>query len=153
MPPRDMPDTVLFAARLAKGLVLLTQGTAHDLTTQQYLNPSDWQDRNLDEFVADDHVLIAQDDQVKPDMIWCYSLGLSKFGLDELETFLPRGTSDRTARELLAQSIHEIIRIGQSPKVGASFHLPLLSRTITISNHRTAAPTGRMMGFRELQCS
>jgi hypothetical protein len=84
-------------------------------------------------------------------MIWCYSLGLSKFGLDELETFLPRGTPDRTAKELLGESIREIIRIGQSPKVGASFALPLLRRTITISNHRTAAPLGRMLGFRELQ--
>ena len=153
MPPRDMPDTILFAARLAKGLVLLAQGTAHDVTTQQYLNPSDWQDRNLNEFVADDHVLVAQDDQAKPDMIWCYSLGLSKFGLDELETFLPRGTSDRTAKELLGESIRETIRIGQSPKVSASFHLPSLNRTITIVNHRTAAPAGRMLGFREVQAS
>jgi hypothetical protein len=150
MTPRDMPDAILFAARLARGLVLLTQGTAHDLTTQEYLNPSDWQNRSLNEFVADDHVLVAQDDQAKPDMIWCYSLGLSKFGLDELEMFLPRGTSDRAARELLGESIREIIRIGQSPKVGASFDLPLLSRKMTISNHRTAAPGGRMLGFREL---
>jgi len=98
-------------------------------------------------------VAIVQDDQAKPDVVWCYSLGLSKFGLDELETFLPRGTSDRTARELLVQSIREIIRIGQSPKVGASFDLPLLSRRITIANHRTAAPGGRMVGFREVQWS
>jgi hypothetical protein len=153
MPPRDMPDTILFAARLARGLVLLTQGTAHDVTTQQYLNPSDWQDRSLNEFVADDHVLVAQDDQAQSDMIWCYSLGLSKFGLDELETFLPLGTSDRAARELLGESIREIIRIGQSPKVGASFTLPSLNRTITIANHRTAAPAGRMVGFREVQAS
>jgi hypothetical protein len=148
-----MPDTILFAARLARGLVLLTQGTAHDVTTQQYLNPSDWQDRSLNEFVADDHVLVAQDDQAQSDMIWCYSLGLSKFGLDELETFLPLGTPDRAARELLGESIREIIRIGQSPKVGASFTLPSLNRTITIANHRTAAPAGRMVGFREVQAS
>ncbi len=152
-PPRDMPDTVLFAARLARGLTLLTQGTAHDLTTQQYLNPSDWQDRSLNDFLAEDHVVIAQDEQAKPDMIWYYSLGLSKFGLDELETFLPRGASDRTARELLVQSVQEIIRTGQSPKVGASFDLPQLSRSITISNHRTAAPAGRMLGFREFRIS
>ena len=99
------------------------------------------------------HVVIAQDDQTKPNVVWCYSLGLSKFGLDELETFLPRGTSDRTARELLVQSIREIIRIGQSPKVGASFTLPFLGRTITIANHRTAAPGGRMLGFREFHTS
>ncbi len=151
MPPRDMPDAILFAARVARGLTLLTQGTAYDITTQQYLNPSDWKDRGLTAFVADDHVIIAQDDQLRPDEIWCYTLGLSKFGLDELEAFLPRGTSDRTAKELLAESVHEIIRIGQSPKVGTACHLPILGRTIRIANHRTAAPIGRMLSFREVK--
>ena len=153
MPPRDMPDTLLLAARLARGLTLLTQGTAYDITTQQYLNPSDWQDRSLTAFVASDHVLIAQDDQAKPGVIWCYTLGLSKFGHDELETFVPQGMPDQGARDILAESAQEIIRTGQSPKVGASFDLPFTRRTITISNHRTAAPGGRMLGFRELQCS
>jgi hypothetical protein len=60
---------------------------------------------------------------------------------------------DQGARDILAESAQEIIRTGQSPKVGASFDLPFTRRTITISNHRTAAPGGRMLGFRELQCS
>jgi hypothetical protein len=149
--PRDMPDTILFAARLARGLTLLTQGTAYDLTTQQYLNPSDWKDRGLTGFVVEDHILVAQDDQHKPDEVWCYTLGLSKFGMDELETFQPRGLSDRSAKELLAESAYEMIRIGQSPKVGAAFHLPMLGRTIRIANHRTAAPIGRMLSFREIK--
>ena len=50
MPPREMPETLLLAARLARGLTLLTQGTAYDIATQQYLNPSDWQDRGLEAF-------------------------------------------------------------------------------------------------------
>ena len=54
--PREMPDTVLFAARLARGLTFLTQGTAYDVTTRGYLNPSDWQDRPLTAFILDDHV-------------------------------------------------------------------------------------------------
>jgi len=153
MPPRDMPDTILFAARISRGLTLLTQGTAYDITSQQYLNPSDWKDRSLTSFVLEDHVLIAQDDQVKVDEVWCYTLGLSKFGMDELEVFLPRGTSDRMAKELLTESAYEIIRIGQSPKIGSAIHLPMSSRTISITNHRTAAPTGRMLGFREVQPS
>jgi hypothetical protein len=153
MPPRDMPDTILFAARLSRGLTLLTQGTAYDLTTQQYLNPSDWKDRGLTGFVVDDHVMIAQDDQAKVDEVWCYTLGLSKFGMDELEMFLPRGTSDQMAKEVLAEAANEMIRDGQSPKIGTALHLPILSRTLRIANHRTAAPTGRMLGFRELQAS
>ena len=113
MPPREMPDTILFAARLARGLTLLTQGTAHDITTAQYLNPSDWQDRSLTAFIADDHVMIAQDDHTRPDVVWCYTLGLSKFGYDELEMFFPQGLSDRAAKQLLAESVQEIIRLGQ----------------------------------------
>ena len=145
-----MPDTILFAARLSRGLTLLTQGTTYDLTTQQYLNPSDWKDRGLTGFVVDDHVMIAQDEQAKADEVWCYTLGLSKFGVDELETFSPRGTSDRAAKELLAESAQEILRNGQSPKVGTVLVLPTLGRTVTIANHRTAAPTGRMLGFRQV---
>jgi hypothetical protein len=151
MPPRDMPDAILFTARISRGLTLLTQGTAYDITTQQYLNPSDWKDRGLTAFVADDHVMIAQDDQAKPEEVWCYTLGLSKFGIDELETFQPRGLSDRTAKELLTESAHEMIRIGQSPKVGVALRLPILGSTIRIVNHRTAAPIGRMLSFREVK--
>jgi len=153
MPPRDTPDSLLMAARLARGLTLLTQGTAYDLTTQRYLNPSDWQDRSLDAFVSDDHVMIAHDDQTRQGAVWCYTLGLSKFGHDELETFVPQGVPEQTAKDLLGESVQEIIRSGQSPKVGASFTLPLSNRTITITNHRTAAPAGRMLGFREIQWS
>lgn len=151
MPPREMPDTLLLAARLARGLTLLTQGTAYDITTQQYLNPSDWQDRTLNSFLSDDHVIIGQDDQARPGVVWCYTLGLSKFGYDELETFIPQGVSDRTAKAILAEAVQEVIRLGQSPKVGASLALPLSDRTVTIANHRTAAPGGRMLGFRELR--
>lgn len=151
MPPREMPDTLLLGARLARGLTLLTQGTAYDIITQQYLNPSDWQDRSLAVFECNDHVVIAQDDQSKPGVVWCYTLGLSKFGCDELETFVPQGVPDQKAKHLLEESVQEILRLGQTPKVGASFVLPFSSQTVTISNHRTAAPTGRMVGFRELQ--
>ena len=151
VPPRDMPDMILFAARISRGLTLLTQGMAYDITTQQYLNPSDWKDRGLTGFVVEDHVMVGQDDQAKPDHVWCYTVGLSKFGLDELEIFQPRGLSDRSVKELLTESAHEMIRVGQSPKVGTAFHLPILSRTIRISNHRTASPLGRTLSFREIE--
>jgi hypothetical protein len=149
--PRDMPDTILFAARLARGLTLLTQGTAYDVTTQAYVNPSDWQDRSLTGFLVDDHLSITHDDSSRPDQVWSYSLGLSKFGLDEIETFQGKGLPETTAKELLTESANELLRLGQSPKVGTAFRLPLLGRTIRIVNYRTAAPAGRMLGFRELQ--
>lgn len=150
-PPGDMPDTILFAARLAKGLTLLSQGTAYDLATQAYVNPSDWQNRSLAGFVIDDHLTITQDDSTAPDLVWCYTLGLSKFGVDEIETFQPKGLPESTARELLTESAHEVLRLGQSPKVGAAFRLPLLGCTIRIVNYRTAAPAGRMLNFREIR--
>jgi hypothetical protein len=149
--PKDMPDTILFAARLARGLTLLTQGTAYDVTTQAYVNPSDWQDRALTSFVVDDHVTVMHDDAVRPDRIWSYSLGLTKFGLDEIETFQGKGLPESAAKELLTESANELLRMGQSPKVGSAFLLPLLGRTVRVVNHRTAAPAGRMLGFRELQ--
>jgi hypothetical protein len=149
--PRDMPDTILFAARIARGLTLLTQGTAYDVTTQAYVNPSDWLQRALSTFIIDDHVTIAQDDAARLDQVWSYSLGLSKFGLDEIELFQAKGLPESAARDLLAESATELLRIGQSPKVGSAFRLPLLGRTVRIVNYRTAAPAGRMLGFREIQ--
>jgi len=151
--PRDMPDTVLLATRLARCLTLLTQGTAHDVITQAYVNPSDWQQRTLTSFVLDDHCSIVHDDTTRPDQIWSYSLGLSKFGLDEIELFTSKGLSDTTAKEILSESAGELLRVGHSLKVGTALELPLLGRTIHIKNYRTAAPAGRMLGFRELQSS
>lgn len=151
--PREMPDTILFTARVARGLTLLTQGTAYDVTTQAYVNPSDWQDRALTSFLVDDHLTIAHDDASRPDQVWSYSLGLSKFGLDEIETFQGKGLPESLAKDLLTESATELLRMAQSPKVGTAFRLPLLGRTVRIVKHRTAAPAGRMLSFRELQTS
>jgi hypothetical protein len=150
-PPRDMPDMILFSARLARCLTLLTQGTAYDVTTQAYVNPSDWQNRPLTTFLADDHLTIAQDEATHTDRVWFYSLGLTKFGLEEIELFQGKGLPDSSAREILSEAARELLHRGQSPKVGTAFHLPQLSRTVHIARYRTAAPAGRMLGFRELQ--
>ncbi|MCP9455520.1 MAG: hypothetical protein NNA18_05350 [Nitrospira sp.] len=149
--PREAPAMVLFAARLARGLTLLTQGTAYDVTTQTYHNPSDWKGRLLSEFILDDHLTLTHDDASRPDQVWSYSLGLSKFGLDELETWHKKGLPEQTARELIMESARELLRIGSSPKVGTCLVLPTLGRTIRVVKYRTAAPAGRMLGFRELQ--
>jgi hypothetical protein len=150
---RDMPDTILLGARLARCLTLLTQGTAYDVTTRAYLNPADWQDRSLSAFLLDDHLTIAQDESLRPDQVWFYTLGLGKFGLDELELFQGKGLPDRTAKELLLEAAQELLRLGHSPKVGTPLHLAMLGRTVRTTNYRTAAPAGRMVGFRELQVS
>ncbi|HZC82583.1 MAG TPA: hypothetical protein VE222_12865 [Nitrospiraceae bacterium] len=151
VPPRDMPDTILFAARLARGLTLLTQGTAYDITTNQYVNPSDWQDRPLTQFILSDHIPILQGDDEQSRRNWCYTLGLSKFGVDELEMFLASGLPDQPIRDLLGHTADELIRTGQSPKVGSHVHVGLLGQNVAITNHRTAAPAGRMLSFREIR--
>jgi hypothetical protein len=151
--PRDTPDTVLLAARLARCLTLLSQGTAHDVITQAYVNPSDWQQRTLASFVLDDHLSIVHDDASHDGLVWSYSLGLSKFGLDEVEVFTNKGLSNDTAKEVLSASADELLRVGHSPKVGTSLDLPQLGRGVHIRNYRTAAPAGRMLGFRELKNS
>ncbi len=150
-PPREMPDTVLLAARLARGLTLLAQGTAYDVATRTYINPSDWQSRPLSGFLLDDHLAITHDDTSRPDQLWSYSLGLSKFGLDEIETLQGKGLPESAAKELLTESANELLRLGQAPKVGTTIPLPLLGRTVRIVNYRTAAPAGRMLGFREVR--
>ena len=149
--PRDMPDTILFAARLARGLTFLTQGTAHDIITNQYVNPSDWQDRPLTHFVIDDHIPIMRGDDEPSHRTWCYTLGLSKFGVDELEMFLPPGLPDQLVRDTLRETADELTRTGQSPKVGSHIRVGLLDQTVEIANHRTTAPAGRMLSFREIR--
>jgi hypothetical protein len=149
---RDMPETVLFSARLARCLTLLTEGTAYDITTRAYLNPSDWQQRPLTTFLLDDHLSVVHDEASRPDRVWSYSLGLTKFGLDEIELFQSKGLPDSVAADLLTETAQELLRLGQSPKVGTVLHLPLRGRTVRVANYRTAAPAGRMVGFRELEC-
>ncbi len=153
--PSNITDTILFSARLARGLTSLSQGTALDVTTQGYLNPSDWQDHSLAYFVVRDHVTVThgdghaagRDDHHE----WVYTLGLNKFGLDELEIFHPKGLPSTDAMEILIEAADEILRAGKSPKVGAQVRLSLLGRSVDVVRHRTAAPAGRMVGFRELR--
>ena len=78
-------------------------------------------------------------------------LGLSKFGVNELEIFLPPGLPDQPARDLLRETADELTRIGQSPKVGSHIRVELLGQSIEIASHRTAAPAGRMLSFREIR--
>ncbi|MEQ1563439.1 MAG: hypothetical protein ABL935_08590, partial [Nitrospiraceae bacterium] len=83
----------------------------------------------------------------------CYTLGLSKFGVDELEMFLSPGLPDQPIRDLLRETADELTRTGQSPKVGSRILVGPSGQNIEIANHRTAAPAGRMLSFREIKTS
>jgi hypothetical protein len=125
--------------------------SAHDIITNQYVNPSDWQDRPLTNFVAVDHIPITQGEDEQSHRNWCYTLGLSKFGVDELEIFLLPGLPDQPVRDLLRETADELTRTGQSPKVGSHIRVGHLGQSVEIVNHRTAAPAGRMLSFREIR--
>ena len=148
--PSTIADTVLVAARLARGLTLLTQGTAFDVASQEYLNPSDWNDRPLEVFVTADHVTVQHSETDDHSFEWFYTLGLTKFGLDELEVIQPRGLPDRETIALLHCAADAVLRKGHNQKVGCTMDLHALARTIRFIKHRTAAPTGRMMAFRQI---
>ena len=148
--PSTIADTVLVTARLARGLTLLTQGTAFDVACHEYLNPSDWNDRPLNVFVAADHITVQQSETADRSSDWLYTLGLTKFGLDELEVIQPRGLPERETIALLHCAADGVLRKGQNQKVGCTMDLHALAHTIRFIRHRTAAPTGRMVAFRQI---
>lgn len=148
--PGKAADLVLHAARLARGLTLLTEGTAYDLRSQAYLNPSDWKDKSLEHFMTGDHVTVEQGEPTEAGLERFHTRGLTKFGLDELETFRPRGLSSRPIMERLAEAADELIRLGRSPTVGASVPLPLSGATIQILRHRTVASPHGPVPVREI---
>ncbi|MBL8041998.1 MAG: hypothetical protein JNL86_03680 [Nitrospira sp.] len=148
--PGTSTDTVLVAARLARGLTLLTDGTAFDVTCHEYLNPSDWNDRPLTVFVTGDHVTVQHKEADDQRSEWFYTLGLTKFGLDELEMIQPRGLPEADAIKLLESAADEVLRTGRNHTVGSSLDLFAIARTIHVIKHRTAAPTGRTVAFRQI---
>ena len=148
--PSTIADTILVAARLARGFTLLTQGTAFDTVSQEYLNPSDWNDRPLSVFQTRDHVAVQHSETEDHSTDWFHTLGLSKFGLDELEVIQPRSLPETETIALLMSAADGVLRAGHNQKIGQSLDLPALAQTIRFIKHRTAAPAGRTVTFREI---
>jgi hypothetical protein len=149
--PANAADTILLAARLAREFTLLTDGTAYDVAAQAYLNPSDWKDLDLTSFHCDHHVRVVQAEGMRPEFDWFHTLGLSKFGLDEIELLQPLGLPDAPVTELLRELANELIRRGRSPKVGEVIECPFLSCAVRVVRHRTASPGGTLLILREIQ--
>jgi hypothetical protein len=143
-------DVVLHVARLARGVTLLTGGTAYDVTTQAYLNPSDWTDRPLVQFSVKDHVTVVHSDDAERRRDWFYTRGLSKFGLDEIEVFQPVGLPSHTITENLLGIVEELLRLGQSPNVGSTIVLPHVALSIRVIRHRTYPSADTPLILREI---
>ncbi len=148
--PGNACDQILHAARLARGLTLLTDGTAYDVTMQAYLNPSDWKDLPLEQFRISDHLRIEQTEADQAGRDWFFTLGLAKFGLDELETFRPRGLPSQPVIERLAAIAQEILRLGHQPKVGTRVTMPSLRLSVQVIRHRNVARAGIPLILREI---
>ncbi|MDP9132662.1 MAG: hypothetical protein M3M98_05950 [Nitrospirota bacterium] len=148
--PSTIPDTVLVVARLARGLTLLTQGTAFDVMCQEYLNPSDWNDRPLDVFRGRDHITVQHNENDDDSSDWFHTLGLTKFGLDELEVIQPRGLPETETIALLTSAADRVLRAGHNQKIGNTMDLTDLAQTIRFIKHRTATPGGRLVTFRQI---
>jgi hypothetical protein len=143
-------DQALHAARIARGLTLLSQGTSYDVMSMQYLNPSDWRDRPLTQFAARDHVTIRQTDADIPEQEWFSTQGMTKLGLDELEAFQPRGLSPTPITETLTDIAEALIRQGQIPKVGTVLSFPELGLSVEVLRHRTLVIGGVTVPLREI---
>lgn len=143
-------DLILHASRLARGLTLLTDGTAYDVITHEYLNPSDWKDRPLNHFRTADHIVVGHVESGDSGLERFYTGGLTKFGLDELETLRPVGLPSRPILDSLADIAGEILLVGHSPRVGSTLEMPGLGIAVQVMKHRTTVPSEGSVPVREI---
>ncbi len=148
--PANAYDTVLHAARLARGLTLMTDGTAYDMATGSYLNPSDWSDRRLTVFQLDEHIVVQQAESDRAGYDWFHTLGLAKFGRDELETYRPAGLPDRPVHDRLIEIAGDLQRQGLQPRVGETVVCQSSGLRVSILRHRTIPVSGTAVGVREI---
>ena len=83
--------------------------------------------------------------------MWFYTLGLAKFGLEEIETFRPLGLADQPVIDQLLAIANEILSTGKVAKVGDQFTLWDNGQLVTIVRHRTDQSTGRIIQLREVK--
>lgn len=145
----DRRDTVLHMARMARGVTLLTDGTAYDVATGSYHNPSDWRDRDLAVFQIRDHIQVEQREDMQRARLWWHTRGLTKFGLDEVETFQPIGLSGREVEETVLRVAAQLIEQGKNPKVGEQVVLDGSGPQVTVVRHRTDPIYGISLAYRE----
>lgn len=148
---RDCRDTVMHVTRLARGLTLLTGGTAYDTATDTYQNPSDWTDRPLRTFRLTDHLRIEQVEGRADGRVWFHTRGLSKFGLEDIETFRPTGLSEGPVIEAFTEIADVLTLIGKAPNVGESFMVEGLNRTVRVVRHRTDQSYSLRLNLREVE--
>ena len=153
-PPKthiDRQDEVLHVARIARGLTLLMEGTTYDVASGIYRNPSDWHDRDLMVFRIHDHVQVEQHEQIQHMRTWLHTRGLTKFGLDEVETFQPIGLSGRDIEAILYEVARHLIAHGKNPKIGEPVPFGREGFQAEVVRHRTDPLYEVSLPFREIR--
>jgi hypothetical protein len=148
---RDSRDIILMVTRLARGLTVLTGGTAYDTATGTYHNPSDWSDRQLRAFDLSEHLRIEEVSGREDGRVWFHTRGLAKFGLEDVELYRPVGLSERPTIELLTEIAECLIDAGKAPNVGESLKLEGSGRLVRIVRHRTDQTYGMQLNLREVE--
>lgn len=147
----DRQDEVLHLARVARGLTLLMEGTTYDVAMGLYRNPSDWKDRDLEVFQIEDHVQVEQQEQIQHMRMWLHTRGLTKFGLDEIETFLPIGLSAVESEDILYSVAQRLMVHAKNPKVGEHIAFGGEGRQVEVVRHRTDPFYGTPLPLREIR--
>ena len=148
---QDKRNVALHVARIARGMTLLTEGTAYDVVAGSFYNPSDWNDRPLDQFEIADHVEVEQQEQLETSSVWFSTRGLAKFGFEEIETFRPLGLPERPTIDTLLEIGDVLITQNNVPKVGTQLALPWTHQVVTVVRHRTDQSSGRLLQLREVK--
>jgi hypothetical protein len=146
---RDSRDIILHVTRIARGLTVLTGGTAYDTATGTYLNPSDWSNCSLDAFRVNDHLRIEQVSGREDNRAWFHTRGLAKFGLEDIEIYRPVGLSETPVIELLTEVAESLIDLGKAPNVGETMTLNH-GQSVRIVRHRTDQTYGIQLNLREI---
>jgi len=151
MTSRDSRDITLHITRLARGLTLLTGGTAYDTATEIYLNPSDWSDRPLRDFQIRDHLRIEQVSGRQDGRVWFHTRGLAKFGLEDIETYRPAGLSEGPVIEAMTDIAERLIDLGKAPNVGERLESDGSPGIARVVRHRTDQSYGTKLNLREIE--
>ena len=102
-------------------------------------------------FRLDDHLRIEQVESRADDRVWFHTRGLSKFGLEDIETYRPTGLSERPVIETFTEIADVLTLMGKAPNVGESFMVEGLNRAVRVVRHRTDQSYSLRLNLREVE--
>jgi hypothetical protein len=83
--------------------------------------------------------------------VWFHTRGLSKFGVEDLETYRAQGLSERPVIEAFTEMADALTLLGKAPNVGESFTVPGLARPVRVVRHRTDQSYSVRLNLREVE--